>query len=259
MRKLSIAAMVALSLALVMGPAGAKEWTKVRIGVEGAYPPFSYKNPDGSLGGFDVDIAIALCEAMAVECDLVEQDWDGIIPALQAKKFDAIIASMSITPDRMKVVDFTNKYYHTPAKFVVKEGVTVEESNEGMKDLVVGVQRGTTHEDYMNKKFPDVELKLYGTQDEVYLDMGSGRIDAIMADSVAMDDGFIKTDQGAGFVFLPGNHNDPAIYGEGAGIAVRKSDGDLKEKFNMAIDKIRADGTYQEIAAKYFDFDVYGD
>jgi ABC-type amino acid transport substrate-binding protein len=111
----------------------------------------------------------------------------------------------------------------------------------------------------MNKKFPDVELKLYGTQDEVYLDMGSGRIDAIMADSVAMDDGFIKTDQGAGFVFLPGNHNDPAIYGDGAGIAVRKDDGDLKEKFNMAIDKIRADGTYQEIAAKYFDFDVYGD
>jgi len=258
-RKLSIAAVAALCLALAGGAVGAKEWTKVRIGVEGAYPPFSYKNPDGSLAGFDIEIALALCGAMNVECELVEQDWDGIIPALQAKKYDAIVASMSITPERMKVVDFTNKYYHTPAKFVVKEGVTVEETNEGMKDMVVGVQRGTTHEDYMNKKFPDVELKLYGTQDEVYLDMGSGRIDAMMADSVAMNDGFLETDQGKGYVFLPGNHTDPAIYGEGAGIAIRKSDGDLKEKLNMAIDKIRADGVYETIATKYFDFDVYGD
>lgn len=243
----------------VTGPVAAKEWKKVRIGVEGAYPPFSEKLPDGTLAGFDIDMANALCEAMNVECTLVEQDWDGIIPALMAKKYDAIIASMSITPDRQKVVDFTGKYYQTPAKFVAKKGTEVEETNEGMKDMVIGVQRGTTHEDYMNKRFPDVELKLYGTQDEVYLDLVSGRIDAFMSDSVAAKDGFVETEQGADFMFLPGDHIDPAIHGEGAGIAVRKTDTELKAMFNDAIAKIRADGTYEKVASKYFDFDVYGE
>ena len=125
MRNKVLIALGLAALILVTGPVAAKEWKKVRIGVEGAYPPFSEKLPDGTLAGFDIDIAMALCAAMNVECTLVEQDWDGIIPGLMAKKFDAIIASMSITPERAKVVDFTGKYYQTPAKFVTKKGVEV--------------------------------------------------------------------------------------------------------------------------------------
>jgi polar amino acid transport system substrate-binding protein/arginine/ornithine transport system substrate-binding protein len=162
--------------ALGLGTAQADE--KLRIGVEGAYPPFSWKEADGTLKGFDIDIAVALCEKMGRECDLVEQDWDGIIPALLAKKYDAIIASMSITEERKKRVDFTGKYYNTPARFVAAKDADFDATTEGLKGKVVGVQRGTTHQCYMEKMFPDTELKLYGTQEEVFLDLGAGRIDA---------------------------------------------------------------------------------
>ncbi len=248
----------AAALGLAATAATAKDWKTVRIGVEGAYPPFSETTPSGDLKGFDIDIALALCEQMKVQCELVKQDWDGIIPALLAKKYDAIIASMSITPERKKKVNFSNKYYSTPGKFVAKEGVDWEDTNEGMKGKVVGVQRGTTHHDYMVKRFPDVELKLYGTQEEVILDLQAGRIDAVMSDSVQMQEGFLKTPDGAGFGFLGGVHNDPAIHGEGAGIAIRKEDDDLRIMFNEAIDAIRANGTYDKIAKQYFDFNVFG-
>lgn len=236
----------------------ANDWTKVKIGVEGAYPPFSQTEPDGSVTGFDIDIANAICAAMGAECEMVKQDWDGIIPALLAKKYDAIIASMSITAERQKVVDFTIKYYNTPAKFFAAKGSGLEDTMEGLKGKTVGVQRGTIHQDFMEKKFPDVDLKLYGTQDEVYLDLEAGRIDAGMADSVAVAEGFLNTDAGSGFEFFGGDYSDPEIHGDGAGIAVRKEDNLLRDKINRAILQIRDDGTYDAIAKKYFNFNVYG-
>ena len=231
---------------------------KLRIGVEGAYPPFSWKEPDGTLMGFDVDIANALCAKMGRECELVEQDWDGIIPALLARKYDAIIASMSITPERKKRVDFTQKYYNTPAKFVAAEGSSLDFNPGGLKGALVGVQRGTTHQCYMEKLFPDAELKLYGTQEEVFLDLSAGRIDAQISDSTQALEGFLSQDAGKGFAFAGGDQFDLECYGEGAGIAIRKGEDDLREAFNMAIKAIREDGTYKEINEKYFDFDIYG-
>jgi len=257
MKRLAIIA-AAAALGLVASAASANDWKTIRIGVEGAYPPFSETTPSGELKGFDIDIALALCEQMQAQCELVKQDWDGIIPALLAKKYDAIIASMSITPERKKKVNFSNKYYSTPGKFVAKEGVDWKDNNDGLKGKVVGVQRGTTHHDYMVKRFPDVELKLYGTQEEVILDLQAGRIDAVMSDSVQMQEGFLKTADGKGFGFFGGVHNDPEIHGEGAGIAIRKEDDDLRMMFNEAIDAIRANGTYDKIAEQYFDFNVYG-
>ena len=258
MKRLIGVTAAALALALVAGPGAAKEWKKVRIGVEGAYPPFSSLAPDGKLVGFDIDITHALCQAMNTECTLVQQDWDGIIPALLARKYDAIVASMSITPERMKRVDFTDKYYQVPAKFVAKAGVNWADTNEGLKGKTVGVQRASIHQDYMEKRYPDVKLKLYGTQDEVYIDLVSTKIDAAMADSVAMLEGFINTDKGMGYAFFGRDHVDPQIHGEGIGIAVRKKDGDLREKLNVAMEKIRSSGEYDKIAKKYFDFDIYG-
>jgi arginine/ornithine transport system substrate-binding protein len=252
---LVIAATVALSAAAV----DAKEWKKVRIGVEGAYPPFSYVDPDGKLAGFDIEIANALCAQMGAECTLVQQDWDGIIPALLARKYDAIIASMSITEERKKKVAFTGKYYNTPAKFARKKGSGIEISKAGLKGKTVAVQRATTHDNFITGEFGSaVDIKRYATQDEAYLDAVSGRVDLLLADSVAMDDGFLKTDKGKDWEFVGPDYSDPKYFGEGAGIAVRKQDKDLVAKLNKAIKDIRANGTYDAIAKKYFDFDVYG-
>ena len=247
-----------LGLALTLAASGAQAAEKLRIGVEGAYPPFSWKESDGTLKGFDIEIAEALCKEMGRECVLVEQDWDGMIPALLARKFDAIVASMSITPERKKRVDFSNKYYNTPAKFVARKGSDLEISKAGLKGKRIGLQRGTTHQCYMEKMYPDAELVLYATQEEVFQDLTIGRIDAQFSDSIAADDGFLKTDAGKDFAFIGGDQHDPQCHGEGAGIAVRKQDKELREEFNQAIKAIRENGTYQKINAKYFDFDIFG-
>jgi arginine/ornithine transport system substrate-binding protein len=249
-----------LALALSAASLQAKDWKKVRVGVEGAYPPFSYVTPDGELAGFDIDIAKALVAAMDAEIELVPQDWDGIIPALMARKYDAIIASMSITEERKKKVAFSNKYYNTPAKFVCKKGEMTEISPASLKGKNVGVQRATIHDRYLTDNYgKDVEIKRYATQDEAYLDLVAGRVDLLLADSVAISDGFLKKPEGQDYQFIGPDLNDPKWFGEGTGIAIRKEDKDLVEKFNQAIEKIRADGTYKKIQDKYFDFDVYGD
>lgn len=243
---------------MAFGISAASAQDTLRVGVEGAYPPFSEKTASGDLVGFDIDIANALCAEMGVECVLVEQDWDGIIPALQAKKYDAIVASMSITPERQKVVDFTNKYYQTPAKFAAKEGVDWEDTPKGLAGKTIGVQRGTIHDDYVSALYTDSEIKRYATQDEAYLDLQAGRVDAILADSIAVSDGFLKTEAGEGYAFFGEDHTDPQYFGEGAGIAVRKGEDELRQKLNDAIAAIRENGTYKQINDKYFDFDIYG-
>ena len=259
MRKGLVLTMV-LVLAVAVGSVQAKEWKTVRIGVEGAYPPFSYVTPDGQLAGFDIDIAKALVEAMGAKVELVAQDWDGIIPALLAKKYDAIIASMSITEERKKKVAFSNKYYHTPAKFIGKKGLMPIFSKEAMKGKTVGVQRATIHDRFLTDNYGnDVEIKRYGTQDEAYLDLVAGRVDMLLADSVALLEGFLKKPEGQDYTFIGPDMTDPRWFGPGAGVACRKGDQDLVAKFNTAIDTIRANGTYKKIQDKYFDFDVYGE
>ncbi len=213
---------------------------KILIGTEGAYPPFNLVDKNGELQGFDVDISKALCQAMGSKCDFVVQDWDGLIPGLMAKKFDAIIASMAITKERMKKVDFTNKYYMTPARFVVKKGQTIQFTKSGLKGKTIGVQRATTHENFIRDKFGDVaRIKVYATQDEANMDLVSGRVDLVIADSVVLLEGFIKTDQGKNFEFQGPGYTDVKWYGSGIGIAVRKGDTALVNKLNKAISKIR--------------------
>lgn len=256
-KRLFLLSIIALSFTL--GGAQAQDKMKLRIGVEGAYPPFSWVDNSGNLLGFDIEIANALCESMNAECTLIQQDWDGIIPALLARKYDAIIASMSITEERKQKVDFTSKYYSTPAKFIAKKGADIEISAEGLADKTIGVQRATTHDSYISDNYGDgVEIKRYATQDEVYLDLQAGRIDLALQDSVAGQEGFLKTDAGQDFEFIGPGLNDPKWFGEGAGIAVRKGEDELRETLNNAIDAIRASGVYKTIQDKYFDFDVYG-
>lgn len=252
-----LAAASVAALSLFAGSAAAQE--KLVIGTEGAYPPFNVLEANGDLTGFDVDIAKALCDEMKVTCTFVTNDWDGMIPALQSKKFDAIIASMSITAERQQQVDFTNKYYNTPPAIAVpKDSAITEATPEALKDKTIGAQGSTSHANYAEKHMPDSELKLYPTADEYKLDIANGRVDAVIDDVVVLSD-WIKSDAGACCKILGTLPGDEEVYGPGIGIAVRKGETPLVEKFNAAISAIRANGKYKEVNDKYFDFDVYGD
>jgi len=248
---------------LVMGAAigvtgASAEMKKVKIGTEGAYPPFNSIDANGELVGFDVDIAKALCKAANFDCEFVVQDWDGIIDGLNAKKYDAIIASMSITEERKKVVDFTAKYYNTPAKFVAKKGAGLDVTYDSLDGKAVGVQRATIHENFLRDNFKGVDVRVYATQDEANADLVSGRVDLVMADSVALLEGFLNTPEGGDFEFVGPDYNEPKWHGDGAGIAVRKGEPELLDALNAAIATIVKDGTYKAINDKYFAFDVYG-
>jgi lysine-arginine-ornithine-binding protein len=248
-------------LSVAFGAAEAKEWKKVRVGTEGAYPPFNFFDSNQQLQGFDIDIAKALCDKMKVECDFVAQDWDGIIPALLANKYDAIIASMTITEERKKTVDFTNRYYRTGAHFVASKSSNIKDVSPGaLKGKTLGAQSATTHSSYLEDIYQraGAQLKLYGTQDEANADLAAGRLDAVLADKIVLLDWLNKGGEATCCQFVGDDIKDSKYFGEGQGIAVRKEDADLKEMFNKAIDQIRADGTYEKINSKYFPFDVYG-
>jgi len=229
----------------------------LRIGVEGAYAPFSKKEADGSLSGFDIDMAHALCEKLERECVLVEQEWDGMIPALIAKKYDAIVASMSITEDRKKRVSFSEKYYDNLSRFVAKQGAEFDMTAEGTKGVKIGVLRGTTLQCYVEKHFPEADIRLYNTQEDVFADLTAGRLDLQLSNTLGALDGFLNTPQGEGFAFYGEDLDDPACLGEGVGVAVRKGD-PLAQELSAAIKEIRADGTYKTINDKYFPVDIYG-
>jgi arginine/ornithine transport system substrate-binding protein len=252
------ALLAALLAAALPAAAQAPLPATVRLGVEGAYPPFSEIGTDGKIKGFDIDIGNALCERMKVRCVQVQLEFDAMIPALRAKKIDAVLASMSITPERLKAVDFTDRYYRTPSRMVVKAGAPFEITPEGLEGRRVGVQRNTIQDRFATATFKGAEIVRYGKGDETFLDLRSGRVDAVLADMVNADLGFLKTPAGAGFAFKGPSYDDPAFFGSGAGIALRKGDTALRDAMNAALAAIRADGTYQQIADRYFGFDIYG-
>ncbi|MCY6380278.1 ABC transporter substrate-binding protein [Hoeflea prorocentri] len=250
----------AAALAISMGAAQADDHTKtIKIGTEGAYPPFNNLTSDGKLEGFDIDIANALCEEMKVKCEFVTNDWDGMIPSLIAGKFDAVIASMSITEERKEKVDFSDKYYNSPPAIAVpKDSDITEATDAGLSGKVLGAQSATTHSNYAEEKIPSVEVRLYPTPDEYKLDIANGRIDAVIDDVIVLSE-WLKTDDGACCKILGTLTPDPVINGPGAGIAIRKGEDELREQFNAAIIALRENGKYKEINDQYFEFDVYGD
>jgi arginine/ornithine transport system substrate-binding protein len=260
MIRASLNTLLTTLLIAVLSAAGsaAAQAKKIRIGVEGAYPPFSEIGTDGKLKGFDIDIANALCAQMKAECTQVQLSFDGMIPALQSRKIDAVIASMSITEERLKAVGFSDKYYKTPARFVVKNGVNLDLTPAGLKGKRIGVQRSTTHDRFVADNFKDATIVRYTKQDEVFLDLAAGRVDAGLLDMIAADTGLLKKPAGKGFQFFGPVYDDPKYFGTGAGIAVRKADTALRDEFSAAIVAIRANGVYKKIQDKYFDFDVYG-
>jgi arginine/ornithine transport system substrate-binding protein len=258
MKKLVLLGGLALSLIAANLFAAEKP---LRLGIEAAYPPFAFKTADGQIAGFDYDIGNALCGEMKVECQWVEQEFDGLIPSLKVKKVDAILSSMTITDERRKSVDFTGKYYYSPARLVMKAGSEVDDDFANLKGKRIGVQRSTTTDRFASAVMAaqGVEVVRYTSQNEIYLDMLSGRLDGTLADAIPVNEGFLKSDNGKDFAFVGPSFTDPQYFGEGAGIAVRKGDSELLGKLNAAIQAIRANGRYQQIQDKYFDFDIYGE
>ncbi len=222
----------------------------LRIGSEGYYPPFNFIDKSGRLKGFDIDIATALCERLKVECKLVAQDWDGIIPALLAGKYDAIVASMSITDERKKVVSFTDKYYSNKVRFVTAKGGGFDPGNLAGK--TIGAQRATIAAGWLAKNAAGAKIKLYDKQTNAYLDLAVRRLDAIFADGLVLHE-WLKTEAGAGFTLV----GDSYELDDGIGIAVRKQDDELRGRLNAALAAILADGTYARINARYFPFSIY--
>jgi len=249
--------------ALLLGVAGAASAYAAPVTVGMApepYPPFASPDASGKWGGWEMEMIDALCAEAKLECSVSMIAWDGLIPALNSKKIDAIINSMSITEERKKSIDFSDKYYNTPTAVIGAKGETFDATPEGLKGKIIGVQVSTIHEAYAKKHFGPTasEIKVYQTQDEAQADLAAGRIDAVQADSLSLET-FLASDQGKDCCEMKGEvADDPEVLGEGVGVGLRKDDTELKDKFNAAIKSLRASGKYDEIAKKYFTFDIYG-
>ncbi|MGB5870418.1 MAG: transporter substrate-binding domain-containing protein [Albidovulum sp.] len=253
MKKLSL--VVAASLAFAT--TALAEPVKVGIAAE-PYPPFASPDAAGNWVGWEVEIIGAVCAAAEMECVITPVAWDGIIPSLTSGQIDAIMASMSITADRMQTIDFSDKYYNTPTVVVAPKGSDITATAEGLAGKILGVQVSTVHQDYAQTHFADsvAEIKTYQTQDEANQDLVSGRIDATQADSIALD-AFLATEAGACCENKGSVAEDLEILGPGVGVGLRKGEDELKAKFNEGIAKIIADGTYDKISAGYFASSIY--
>ena len=269
--------LIGAGLALTPGWAGAKEWTRVRIATEGAYPPYNLQGPDGKLIGYEIDLAADLCRRMQVQCEVVAQDWDGIVPGLAAGKYDAIMAGMSITPKRMEVLAFSAPYVNSPSSFATLKGsplagmpgidtrvavtddaartTAINALRAKLKGTTVGVQISTVQAEFVQTYFKDIaEIRTYKTTEQHDLDLQAGRVDSVFAVSA-----YLRASQdtagGADLVFTGPQFTGGAL-GIGTGVGLRKSDGDLKAKFDEAIAASTADGTLRRLVLQWFKLDA---
>ena len=263
-----------LASLLIIGNVSASD--KIKIGTEGAYPPWNSKDAAGNLIGFEVELANELCKIMRHDCTIVEQDWDGMIPALVSRKFDAIMAGMSITDERKKTINFSQGYADEVASLAVMKGskmaglktlsainlssISTEEQEtldvlvKAFKGKTIGVQTATIHQNFLDSgMMGKIKVRTYKTQDEVNLDLAAGRIDAALAAAVAFTDYAEKSGKE---VVLTGPTFAGGAFGNGVGVGIRKGDSELINDFNAAIDKARDDGIISRLAIKHFGFDA---
>jgi len=242
----------------------ASQWPELRVAVDATYKPFTYKTESGELAGFDVDVARALCDELRSECVFVEQAWDGMIPGLQAKKYDVIISSMSITDERKQVVDFTGKYYSTPSCVVVKSALNLGADAANFEGKKLGVLKASTQEKYAIGELQPAGATIvpYDAQDQVYLDIKSGRLDGTVADVVEVNGGFLSTPDGKEYACSGGRipvEFDAKYFGIGMGVALRKEDPLLRDALDAAINTIRDNGKWKELADKHVPgVDIWG-
>jgi arginine/ornithine transport system substrate-binding protein len=251
MKKMIVAASALLaSLALVAGAAQAQD-RNLRVAFDIPYEPFEYRDENGDLTGFEVELAEAMCEEMSANCEFVIQAWDGMIPGLMARKFDLIMSSMSITPERAERVLFSEPYYNTPGGWFARTDFDTDVTDmDAMKGLTVGVQRGTTMDTHVTQEMGGiVTINRYTTADDMVLDLEGQRLDVVFVDYPVGEQTILSKD---GFKEV----GETVKLGEGVGVAMRKRDADLAEEVNAALATLKEDGTYDTIMQKYFAYDI---
>lgn len=254
---MKLKSMLITSVAAVTVIASAAAADPVKIGIAAEpYPPFASLDSSGNWVGWEIDVINAVCEAAALDCVITPVAWDGIIPSLTGQQIDAIMASMSITEERLKTIDFSDPYYNTPAVIVADKSMDIDASPESLAGKIIGIQASTIHQAYAQAYFKDAELKVYQTQDDANQDLFAGRIDATQADSIAMAE-FVGSASGSCCEIKGSVADDPAILGRGVGAGVRKGDEELLETLNKGIAAILADGTHEKITANYFATSIY--
>jgi lysine-arginine-ornithine-binding protein len=254
-RRLALAAVVVA--VPVLAPAGGALADKVLLASEASFPPFSKTEADGRITGFEIDLGNAVCAAAKLDCAWVAQDFDGIIAALVAEKYDVIFSSMSITAERQASFDFSLPYYNSPTKFFARKGMTLDISAAGLKGKRVGVYGGSVQDQYLRANFPDVEAVPYEKIDQITADLIAGRIDLGFAEGLVAAE-FLASADGAAYQFYGPDFYDPAL-GEGAGAMFRKGSDELRAKIDAGIRQVYADGTFDALAAKYFTVNVRAD
>ncbi len=252
--------MVTLLGAVLALNASAADLPELKVGIDPAFEPYGMKLADGTLTGFDVDYAKAICNEIKMKCVFVEQAWGGIIPALTAKKFDVIISSMSITEARKKVVLFTDKYSAAVNRVVAQKGSGIDGSVASLAGKKVGVGKGSTQETYAKKVYEKAGITVvgYATPQDAYLDLIAGRIDAAVGSALQVKMALLSKPEGKAFEYVGPELDDPAVFGVGAGMAMRMEDTKLRDQLNDAIKATRKNGAYKAVNDKYFDFDTYG-
>jgi octopine/nopaline transport system substrate-binding protein len=250
----------------------------VKIATEGAYEPWNFTGPGGQLQGFEIDLANDLCARMKVKCEIVAQDWDGLIPALNARKFDAIMASMIVTEKRLAAMDFSRPYASSSAGFMVaktgplaslpgkdevidleanpaKAKATLDKLKTTLKGKTIGVQGSTSNANFLDKYFKgDVEVREYKTTEQHDLDLQAGRIDAIVAQQTSLKSTLQKPQYATFELAGPAFTGD--VFGRGIAVGLRKQDQELKKMFDEAIQAAAKDGTLKKLSEKWFKADV---
>ena len=256
--KKAFLALSALTLCMAAGSVLAKEYKELRFGVDPSYAPFESKAADGSLVGFDIDLGNAICAELKVKCKWVESDFDGMVPGLKANKFDGVISSMTVTPAREKVIDFSNELYSGPTSLVYKKGSGLSADTASLKGKTVGYEQGTIQEAYAKAVLDKagVKTQAYANQDQVYADLISGRLDASVQDMLQAELGFLKSPQGAGYE-ISAAIDDPLLPSKTA-VGINKGNQALQTLLNKGIKALHDDGTYTKIQQKHFgDLNLY--
>jgi lysine/arginine/ornithine transport system substrate-binding protein len=255
---LKLSLYLAAALVSVAGVAHAQSGGTLRFGVEAAYPPFESKSPSGQLQGFDIDVGNAVCKKMNVKCVWVENAFDGLIPALQARKFDVINSAMNITGKRKQSIDFTPPVYIVPIVMVAKRDSKLLPDVKSLQGKRVGVLQGSSQEDFLKQHWANagVSVVSYQDQDQVYSDLIAGRLDAGVQEAQTAQDGFLSKPEAHDYAIVGAPLSDPATLGEGTGLGLRKGDQALKTKVVAALDSLKKDGTLSELSQKYFKRDI---
>lgn len=225
----------------------------INFATEATYPPFEYVDPNGKIQGYDIDLANALCQQMHVQCTFTNQPWDSLVPSLKLGKFDALISALAITDTRKQQVDFTDPYLSTTAIFVAPVASHLSISPGNLKDKTIGVQGGTTFEQYLMAEYPDIiKIKTYNSIQDAFLDLASGRVDAVLGDTPSIVDWLHKHDTAEKYEQVGEPVINPKFFGIGYAIAVQKGNKELVDAFNAALNEIKLNGTYQKINEKFF-------